>query len=133
MAKSKDPTKWNCGCERTPENSTKGRHPQCRRCKIAYLKRRYLPESRPLPRVAPIEDPVALYRTEKARRAERDQAALVPVAQAFQAQLAREDAQRKGGRPRKNIVVGNVSRPFFARAVDPRDALLEALGPYGGG
>lgn len=72
----------------------------------------------------------AIYRTEKAKRAERAQAALTPVKKAFRALLDREKEQRKGGRPRKNFTLG--SRPFHAVRVDPADALLVALGRFTG-
>lgn len=66
-------------------------------------------------------DAITLYRETKAARADRNAVMIVEVRAAFNAQIARDELRRNGGRPRKRgIVVGKA---------DPADALVNALRP----
>ncbi len=138
--KSKIPGCFCCGHPKTPENTTTSGPPQCRQCKREYS-RRYRAASFDATRrrTADLaaEPAIALYRTEKAKREERRAAELQPVKQALQAVLDREKEARKGGRPRGSGKGGMKSmtihqRPFFAKRVDPVDALVESLGHFNG-
>lgn len=95
----------------------------------------------PVPRQQ-IPDPnhaIALYRTEVARRAER--LALRPemqdAKQAMQDRLALDKLNQRGGRPKGSgkvpFVFVKPGKPqLMLRKSDPRDALLDAVEPWGG-
>lgn len=138
MAKSPFPDRWTCGHPRTAENTAgNGRYGQCRTCKIAYLRRRR--PQRPAEDDAPVSADVALYRTEKAIRAERlaQSAAMQAAKAAYAAQQERDRQARKGGRPKgsgaRSLELIPAKRNQFANVTaDPADALLNALGGYQG-
>lgn len=124
----------SCGHPRTKHNTTSSGYPQCRECKRedARRARRRAKEARALAaaerrRVLPTSTYALLMAEAKAE---------------YQAALEREKEARKGGRPPKpgggkTINVGKSLNPYrpqiAAQRCDPADALIVALGQYGGG
>lgn len=83
------------------------------------------------------EEAVRLYRLEKAKAEERKADLLTPAKAQYAQLLEREREAGRGGRPKKSFGTLPQSKPgkpnIYAKAVDPRDALIESLGHFGGG
>lgn len=136
---------FRCGHLRSPENSVRSGYAghTCRECKAGRDSGRprsgVRPEAKQKEIVAAAPPAVALYRAEKAKRAERLKARpeLATAKAAYQAALQREQDARKGGRPPKpgggkNIRVGAIRNQFPNVQSDPKDALLNSVQPYYG-
>lgn len=140
------PSWASCGHPRTEENTvTSGSgSEQCRTCKIEW-NRRYRQRGQAAPEEAPIDDcsPIALYRTEKAKREERlsNRADLAEAYQEYLRALERTAPHRQGrprkspggGKARNDIGRNRPGKPQLAlQRHDPADVLLQTLPPYYG-
>lgn len=133
-------TQFRCGHPVTEDNiRLHGREKKYRRCRICDNERQALVNARrsaqplPKPEPPPTNNPtILLYRSEKAKRDERVRNTVILEAKAaFDAMLQRERERAKGGRPKSaNPTIGKSRRGDFGRS-DPKDALVEALGPWG--
>lgn len=135
-------THFACGHERSLENVRLNGTPNgcCRACNNANAQRLRddAKADRQPARIDSNDARVALYRTEKAKAEERRRSRVMDDAKAaFAAMLQREQDAGRGGRPRGSKNNGwtglNPQRPqIHAVKCDPADALIVALGHYGG-
>jgi hypothetical protein len=145
-----DALTFRCGCPKAGNIALAGGRERCERCYRAYQKsyRRhtYLPSGTPESSTTPLvvadttADAIALYRHEKARRAERPDPRMLAAKVALEALRERDRENQRGGRPKKSFgsVPGLTARKaqpgkpqIFAMRPDPKDALLDAVAYYG--